>query len=164
MDGNMRGVAGYSHIPQQYRAKQLRTEGLVVDEMRRLANEDPILRDAMIRLGQAYQARGVIAGDSPESTLYREVTAGDERLPFDARRRVDVRIGGVPWSHSLTTRTFTIAAVDGRIRAIRLACDANDAQLEYDEALDWTIPPSWGACRLEIDARRGTTFAFYEFD
>lgn len=39
------------------------------------------------------------------------------------------------------TRTFTIAAVDGRIRGLRVECDETDARLDYEEALDWTIPP-----------------------
>jgi hypothetical protein len=54
------GGAGYSHIPQQYRAKQLRTEHLMTDEMRRLAHDDPDLRAAMERLGQAYQAEELL--------------------------------------------------------------------------------------------------------
>ena len=159
-----RGAAGYSHIPQKYRAMQLHTEGVVVDEMQRLAREDPVLQRRDVRLGQAYQALETVAGSRPEWTLYREVTAGDEGLPFDARRLVEVRIGSAPWTHSLTARTFTFAGVEGRIRAIRLECDATDARLEYEEGLDWTIPPSWGACTLEVNAKRGTTFAFYEFE
>jgi hypothetical protein len=164
MSGAIIGGAGYSHIPQQYRAKQLRTEGLVIDEMRRLAGEDPILREAMARLGQAYHARGIVADDRSDFTLYRELTPGDESLAFGARRVVEVQIGSSAWTHSLAARTFTLARVDGRIRAMHLACDATETRLEYEEALDWTIPPSWGACRLEVDAKRGTTFAFYEFD
>ena len=162
--GTARGGAGYSHIPQQYRAKQLGTEQNVVEEMERLAREDPVLREAMIRLGQAYQALESVAGSRPEWTLYREVTAGADGLPFDAQRVVEVRVGGTPWTHSLTGRTFTIAGVEGRIRAMSLECDATDARLEYEEALDWTIPPSWGACTLEVNAKRGTTFALYEFE
>ena len=155
--------AGYSQIPQQFRPKQLRTEGLVVEEMRRLAREDPVLRASMIRLGQAYQALETVAGSRPEWTLYRDV-AGEDGLPPDTRRAVEVRIGGVSWVHPLTARTFTIAGVAGRIRAMRLACDATDARLEYEEALDWTIPRSWGACALEVSAKHGTTFVLYELD
>lgn len=159
-----RGSAGYSHIPQQYRPKQLRTEGLVVDEMRQLAQQDPVLRAAMLRLGQAYQALEAVAGSRPEWTLYREVTTGDEGLPFDAQRLFEVRIGAAPWSHALSARTFTIAGVDGRIRGMRVDCAETSARLEYEEALDWTIPQSWGACSLHVNAKRGTTFALYEFN
>ena len=156
--------AGYSHVPQRYRTKQLRTEGLVVNEMQRLAREDPELGAAMTSLGQAYQALEAVSGSRPEWTLYREVTAGGEGLPFDARRLFEVRIGGAPWSHTLGARSFTIAGVDGHIRGMRVECDATDARLEYEEAFDWTIPPSWGACTLYVNAKRGTTFALYEFE
>lgn len=161
--GTARG-AGYSHIPQQYRAKQFRTENLVVEELQRLAREDPILREAMVRLGQAYQALEAVAGSRPEWTLYREVTAGNDGLPFDAHRVLEVRVGSTPWTHSLAARTFTIAGLEGRIRVMNLECDATDVRLEYEEATDWTIPPSWGACTLEVEAKRGTTFALYEFE
>jgi len=156
--------AGYSHIPQKYRAKQLRTEGLVVDEMRRLAREDPQLRAAMLRLGQAYQAEESLTGLPPEWTLYREVTGGSEGLPFGAEHAFEVRIGATEWSQSLSTRTFTITGVDGRIRGMRVDCDQAERKLEYQEDLDWTIPDSWGACTLYVTAKRGTTFALYEFE
>jgi hypothetical protein len=163
-DTPARGGAGYSQIPQQFRPKQLRTEGLVVEEMRRLAREDPVLRASMIRLGQAYQALETVAGSRPEWTLYRDVAGGEDGLPPDTRRAVEVRIGGVSWLHPLTASTFTIAGVEGRIRAMRLKCDATDTRLEYEQALDWTIPQSWGACALEVSARRGTTFVLYELE
>jgi hypothetical protein len=156
--------AGYSHVPQQYRAKQLRTEGLVVEEMQRLAREDPELRAAMIRLGQAYQALETVSGARPEWTLYREVATSADGLPFDARRLFEVRIGGTPWTHELGARTFTIEGVTGHIRSIRVECEESDARLEYAAASEWTIPLSWGACTLHIAAKRGTTFALYEFD
>jgi hypothetical protein len=155
--------AGYSHVPQKYRAKQLRTEGLVADEMRRLAREDPELRDAMLRLGQAYQAEESLTGSPPEWTLYREVTAGSEGLPFGAQHAFEVRIGSTEWGQTLSTRTFTITSVDGRIRGMRVDCDQAERKLDYQEGLDWTIPDSWGACTLYVSAKRGTTFALYEF-
>ena len=158
------GSHGYSHVPQQYRAKQLRTEQLMTDEMRRLAHEDPELRAAMERLGQAYQAEEQLTGLPAEWTLYREVTAGDDGLPFGAQHLVEVRIGVTEWSRALRTRAFTIAGVDGHIRGIRVACDNAERNLEYQEDSDWTIPDAWGACTLYVNAKRGTTFALYEFE
>ena len=158
------GSAGYSHIPQQYRARQLRTGQLVAAEMRRLADEDPGLRAAMERLGQAYQAEEQLTGLPPQWTLYREVTAGDDGLPFGARHLVEVRIGVTEWSRTLGTRTFTIAGVDGHIRGIRVACEKTERKLEYRADSDWTIPDAWGSCTLYVNAKRGTTFALYEFE
>jgi len=158
------GSHGYSHIPQQYRAQQLRGEQLMSNEMRRLAHEDPDLRAAMERLGQAYQAEEQLTGLPQQWTLYREVTAGDDGLPFGAQHLVEVRIGATEWSRALGTRTFTIAGVDGHIRGIRVACDKAETKLEYQEDVDWTLPEGWGACVLHVNAKRGTTFALYEFE
>jgi hypothetical protein len=76
----------------------------------------------------------------------------------------EVRIGAAEWRQELSTRTFTIAGVDGRIRRMRVACDKADRDLEYKEGSDWTIPAGWGACTLSVDAKRGTTFSLYEFE
>jgi len=157
-------VVGYSGgSPAQYRSNQLRTERLVLKELSQLANEDPALHDAMVRAGQAYQALETVTGSRPEWTLYREVQAGEDGLPFGAKRLVEVRVGQVAWNHALTSHTFTIGSVAGRIRDLRVRCGKLDEKLEYKEEVDWTLPESWGDCSLAVSAKRGTTFALYEF-
>jgi hypothetical protein len=158
------GAAGYSHIPQQHRAKQLREQNVVVDEMLRLAEQDPAFREAIIRLGQEYQALEALSGLRPEWTLSREVALGEQVLPPEVRRRFDVRMGSATWSHPLGARAFTIAGVNGRIRDLLVACDAAEARLEYQAEVDWTIPEAWGACTLRVSAKRGTTFAVLELE
>jgi hypothetical protein len=76
---------------------------------------------------------------------------------------VEVRVGEVAWNHPLTSRTFTIGSVTGRIRDVRVQCGKLNKRLEYKEAVDWTLPDSWGDCSLAVNAKRGTTFALYEF-
>jgi hypothetical protein len=157
-------VVGYSGgNPALYRSDQLRTEQVVLKELRQLANEDPALHDAMVRAGQAYQALETVTGSRPEWTLYRDVEVGEDGLPFGAKRLVEVRVGQVAWNHSLTSHTFTIGSVAGRIRDLRVRCGKLDRKLEYKEEVDWTLPDSWGDCTLAVNARRGTTFALYEF-
>jgi hypothetical protein len=157
-------VVGYSGgSPAKFRANQLRTEKLVLKELGQLANEDPALHDAMVRAGQAYQALETVTGSRPEWTLYREVQAGEDGLPFGAKRLVEVRVGQVAWNHPLTSHTFTIDSVTGRIRDMRVQCGKLDKKLEYKEEVDWTLPDSWGDCTLAVSAKRGTTFALYEF-
>jgi hypothetical protein len=162
--GPTTGGAGYSGgSTGQYRVNQLRTEQLVLKELRQLANEDPALHDAMVRAGQAYQALETVTGSRPEWTLYRDVQAGEDGLPFGAKRLVEVRVGQVAWNHSLTSHTFTIGSVTGRIRDLRIRCGKVDKKLEYKEEVDWTLPDSWADCTLAVSAKRGTTFALYEF-
>jgi hypothetical protein len=163
MDVQSAVSAGYGPHPEQYSANQLRTERLVMKELTQLAYQDPVLHDAMVRVGQAMQALEVVTGSRAEWTLYRDVPAGAEGLPFDAKRLVEVRVGEVAWNHPLTSRTFTIGSVTGRIRDVRVQCGKLNKKLEYKEAVDWTLPDSWGDCSLAVNAKRGTTFALYEF-
>ena len=83
----------------------------MLKELSQLANEDPALHDAMVRAGQAYQALETVTGSRPEWTLYRDVQAGEDGLPFGAKRLVEVRVGQVAWNHSLTTHPRSARSV-----------------------------------------------------
>jgi hypothetical protein len=155
---------GSTALSQQHHAKQLDTERRVLDELRQLAHDDPVLRAAVANLGQAYQVLEAVTGSRPDGTLYWEVPAGENGLSFDAQHAFEVRIGNAPWSRVLTARTFTIAGVQGSIRRMRLDCDKTQKKLEYRENVDWTIPDGWGECTLYVNAKRDTTFALYEFE
>jgi hypothetical protein len=165
--GTSSGVAaapgGMTAIAQIQHAKQLDTERRVQDELRRLAQEDPVLKAEVARLGEAYRARDTAAGTLPGETLYAEVEAGGTES-YDAQHVFEVRVGDVAWKHALTSRTFTLAKVQGRIRELRIDCDKTTKALDYKADAEWTVPESWGECALEVSARRGTTFALYEFD
>ena len=154
---------GVTAFAQQQHAKQLDTERRIRDELRRLAYDDPALGAAVGRLGDAYRALDVVAGSRPGETLYTELD-GAQALPFDAQHLFEVQVGNVAWSHSLTARTFTLANVHGRIRDLRVDCDKTAANLDYEADAEWSVPDSWGACTLRVGAKRGTTFALYEFD
>jgi hypothetical protein len=132
-------------------------------ELGQLAHKDPALHDAMMRVGQARLALETVTGAKAEWTLYRDVAPGDEGLPFGAKRLVEVRVGEASWNHSLTSRTFTIGSVTGGIRGLRLRCDRYDKNLRYEPDAEWTVPAAWNDCTLLVRAKRGTTFALYEF-
>ena len=163
--GDNGGAPGgsYGSIPGKYRANQLRMEQVIMKEMGQLAHKDPALHEAMMRVGQARLALETVTGSKAEWTLYRDVAAGGEGLPFGAKRLLEVRVGEVSWNHALTSRTFTIGSVTGDIRGLRLRCDRYDKNLRYERDAEWTIPEAWNDCTLLVRARRGTTFALYEF-
>lgn len=154
---------GQTGLAQAQHAKQLEMEQRVRSELARLAQEDPTLRADVERLGEAYRALDVVAGSRPGETLYAELGA-DKELPFDAQHLFEVRVGNVAWSHALTSHTFTLANVQGRIRELHVDCGKTTKTLDYKADAEWTIPDSWGTCTLQVDAKRGTTFAFYEFE
>lgn len=155
---------GYGAGAGMYQANQLRIERVVTEEIRQLAATDPILHDAIVRVGQGYQDLAAATGEHhPEWTMYRDVAAGGEGVPYGAQRLFEVRVGEVAWNHPLTSRTFTLGSVTGRVRDLIVRCGKLDSKLKYREEIEWTIPDSWGSCNLVVDAKRGTTFAFYEF-
>lgn len=157
-------VGGNTASAQAQHARQLDTERRVQDELRRLAQDDPALRANVARLGDAYRALNMVVGSQPGETLYAELYAGAAELPFAAQHLLEVRVGNVSWRHALTSRTFSVANVQGRIRDLHVDCDKAEKTLEYEADAEWTIPDSWGACTLRVSAERGTTFALYEFE
>jgi len=162
-DGVSLAPGGQTGLAQAQYAKQLEMEQRVRSELARLAQEDPALRADVERLGEAYRALDAVAGSRPGETLYAEIGA-DEKLPFEAQRLFEVRVGNVAWSHVLMSHTFTLANVQGRIRELHVDCAKTAKTLDYKADAEWSIPASWGSCTLQVSARRGTTFAFYEFD
>lgn len=149
-------------LAQRQHAQQLDTERRVQAELLQLAHDDPALGAAVGRLGVAYRALNVVTESQAGETSQAELNA--EELPFDAQHLFEVRVGNVAWSHSLTSRTFTLANVDGRIHDLNVACDKTAAKLNYETDAEWTLPDSWGACKLQVSAKRGTSFALYEFE
>jgi len=166
MQGQSLGsVAGTSTgFVQASRANQLSTEQKIKKEMAELAHSDPALRAAVMHLGEAYQAEERMTDLQSFRTLEWDVPAGDNGLPFQAQHLFQVRIGLVDWVHPLTSRSFTLGSVTGRIRDLRVDCGKSKHKLKYEADVDWTIPDAWGQCTLNVRATRETMFALYEFE
>lgn len=162
-----RSMQGFQTLPTQaYVTEQHYKTQLLSDEMLRLTREDPELLRAVQRLANLQQTLEDSKGNERalRSTAEREVEAGANGLAYDAESIVEVRVGRKPWTHDLTARTFTIARIFGEIRDLEVECDEQDSKLEHEPGIEWTLPESWGACTLVVDATRDTTFALYEFD
>jgi hypothetical protein len=149
--------------PAFYRAEQLRMQGLLKEEMRRLAYEDAELGAAVLQLGQAMQALQIRAGGRPSWTMFREVQDGDDQLAFNAERIFEVQMGLAPWTHYLTYPTFTVDGVSGNVRKIQVDCEQGSRKVDYEPDVEWTVPRDWSRCILLVRAKRGSTFTFYEF-
>jgi hypothetical protein len=148
----------------QFRAEQLLMQRRLNDEMQRLALADPELNQAVVQLGQAMLAMNIKSQGRPTWTLYREIAAGENGLPFAATRAVEVRMGREPWTHLLTQSTFTLGQVSGDIRGLELRCAGSSRDVDYAPGVEWTVPPGWTDCMLRVRAERGATFALYEFE
>jgi hypothetical protein len=158
----MRGEIGPNQ--QQYRAEQLRVRQQVAKEMRRLGAKDPQLREAIVSVGKAQDALAEQTDAQAVHSVSRELEPGDAGRPSDAKHAYEVRAGREPWDLPLTERTFTLAAVSGEVRELRVKCDQGSKRIDYKPDVDWTLPSAWSQCSLQVHATPGTTFALYEFD
>jgi hypothetical protein len=160
--GQINGQAGGP--PELFLAAQHQVEVAGDDELRRLSTTDPVLRERLLELGQAYQALAEVTGTRQEWTLEHELASDEQGLPFGAQRMVDVRIGLEPWAHSLEGRTFTFTSVSGKIRGLKAQCEHGGKRLTFANDVEWTLPENWGLCSLIVTAKRDTTFRFLEFE
>ena len=163
----MQSGGGPAFNPQAI-ASEAHYKGLLLtEEMQRLTAEDEELLAATVRLVNLQQSLGNSEGlkEAADATLERQVSPDQDAVAVDyqADAVFEVRMGNRSWRHELSTRTFTIARVNGEIRDLKVECDENEIQLEQEIGVDWTLPAGWGACTVVVDAMRDTTFALYEF-
>lgn len=106
------------------------------------------------------EALGALLEEDP---VIAQADAISEALKSDAAILVKGRVQREPWSYTPTRRTFTFAEIEGSVRNIELECDRRKAVLDFSPEAEWSIPESWGACTLFVNARRNTTFSLVEF-
>jgi len=158
----LRGESG--NPPAQFEGAKLAGQRMLSREMRRLATTDDQLAQAVLRVGDAQRALGLQAKTRASFTLSREVPPQEYDLAFNPQRVFEVRIGQQDWVHALAERTFTIANVTGDIRKLEVDCANGHQRIEYQEAVDWTLPEGLQACVLVVVAKRDTTFMLFEFE
>ncbi len=69
-----------------------------------------------------------------------------------------------PWSHALSRSGFEFHGVVGRIYHLDLRCEQRAEEIAFETQRAFTVPESWGACRLYVHGEAGTTFNFVEFE
>jgi hypothetical protein len=68
------------------------------------------------------------------------------------------------WEHVPSRRIFTVADVrEGSLSKVVAHCDRRTLELDYQEGVDWTLPPTFGDCTLDFQGKDGTLFTVYEF-
>lgn len=61
--------------------------------------------------------------------------------------------------HKLLRRSFALDSVDGRIDVVDIRCGKGTGRFAFtSEDQRWTVPASWGDCRVYIKGEPGTTF------
>lgn len=61
-------------------------------------------------------------------------------------------------------RIFSVADVrEGKVDKVVAHCQRRTLELDWMEGVDWTLPASFGDCKLDIRGSNGTLFTVYEF-
>lgn len=66
------------------------------------------------------------------------------------------------WTYKPLRRSFTFANVEGAITRLDLRCVSGRHVQEFQPDVVWSIPESWGRCRLIVFGKGGTTFDYLE--
>ncbi len=67
------------------------------------------------------------------------------------------------WKFSPSRSIFTLTNVNGKIKGLTAHCFRRNLKLEYQENVEWTLPPGLGDCLIEIEGNNDTSFIIYEF-
>ncbi|HEX6995677.1 MAG TPA: TonB family protein [Gammaproteobacteria bacterium] len=112
---------------------------------------------------ETYSRLAAIEDLPDDDAVKTQAEALRQALRPDAAIAIKGRVAREPWSYAPTRRTFGFSNVDGSIRGLELECNRRKQALEFSLDVEWSIPESWGACTLTVDARRDTTFTLVEF-
>ena len=67
------------------------------------------------------------------------------------------------WGLALYKSSFNLEVISGEIEKIKLWCDLKFTYLEYDVEKSYSIPESWGKCRLQLLGKPNSEFKIYQF-
>lgn len=116
------------------------------------------LRDSKAaRKSDHYQE--VVDALTPSFEQIEKLIDGDQIL------KIGGRIGAHGyWVHDLLKRSFSLAAIEGRVEAVDIRCEKGTSRFyKVSEDNVWNVPESWGRCGVYIKGETGTAFDFYEY-
>jgi TonB family protein len=72
--------------------------------------------------------------------------------------------GVASWNRSVLRRKFAFEAITGTVDRFRLVCMTVQMEEKIDPAMEWSIPPEAGYCRIFVYGTPGSTFKFVEMN
>jgi TonB family protein len=62
------------------------------------------------------------------------------------------------WFYAPYNRTVSLADIQGQLDDVILRCDRKTAIFKAEAGITWTIPKSWGECKVHVVGKPGATF------
>jgi hypothetical protein len=96
-----------------------------------------------------------------QNTIDEVITmiASDQHLVTDA----NISDSG-QYFHSLARNKFAFVDIVGNLDTVEVRCDTHREKFTVAEQHVWTIPASWGQCRVIVKGQQGANFALVEIN
>lgn len=85
--------------------------------------------------------------------------ASDEHLVTDVNLRDSGR-----YFHSLARNKFAFIDIVGNLSTVEVRCETHREKFTVAEQYVWSIPASWGQCRVIVEGQQGANFALVEIN
>ena len=87
----------------------------------------------------------------------------NEHIESDNAIRVAVTIKeGGNWFHTLVRNQFAFDSIEGDLETVEVRCESHREKFTVAENHVWTIPESWGQCRVLVEGQEDTAFSLVE--
>jgi hypothetical protein len=103
-----------------------------------------------------------IAPVGSEDPLKQTIAGINKTILDSAPFAVPATIADGPWQHAPFHRTFTFQSIQGAVDHFTLRCDRQSIESSVSEKAQWTIPKSFGDCRIYVFGAPGSSFHFVE--
>jgi hypothetical protein len=89
----------------------------------------------------------------------------NEHIESDNAIRVAVTIKeGGNWFHTLVRNQFAFDSIEGDLETVEVRCESHREKFTVAENHVWTIPESWGQCRVLVEGQEDTAFSLVEVE
>jgi hypothetical protein len=128
-----------------------------------VANEYRFLIETELgRYSEALAAYRRLGPDGLQRNL-KAAEAINDTLLGSAPIAVKGEIANGGWDISPAWRVFGLTDVDGQITDVTVRCDLKTAVLRVQPDVEWTVPDSWGACKVVVHGADGAHFTLMQF-
>ena len=66
------------------------------------------------------------------------------------------------WAYTLHRNSFALADIKGELSEVEIRCQNNRARYTAQADNVWSIPDSWGECRVHVRGAKSSGFEFIE--
>lgn len=99
----------------------------------------------------------LIAQLTPQGKALQKLIEGNELLVKKGSLARDTS-----WAHNLQRNNFSLVDVQGELDTVDIRCQNKRSKFTYAEQTTWSIPDSWGQCRVFVTGLPDTTFSLVE--